>query len=400
MQVKQGSTVLASYVYDGDGVLVKKVAGGQTTVYVGAHYEKNLTTGVVTKYYYLGSQRVAMRVGGTLTWIHGDHLGSASLTTNASRAVVGEMRYFPYGETRWTTGTVGTDRRYTGQREEAGLGLYDYNARYYDPALGRFLQADTIVPEAANPQSLNRYSYVYNNPLRYVDPTGHDGSDGGVLGGDSSDPLAQLDNEQEESEMYIISLIQAGRWDEYRRYQAFLKLIHPGSIGVYKWSGRFPGPGDVPLRHWRRGGGVHRHRRVSRRTSVSTRLPQPRSIQNEPLLNQLAIYEVEEISEEARHDAAAYAVTQYGTGYSYSGLWSIAERQLVRRSGTARNWWSRLWNRAASHSTRATWRAFYVDRFVPLLPVEMPYYRTTAGSNSAWAITTRWGNSSPLRKTW
>jgi len=73
VQVKQGSTVLASYVYDGDGTLVKKVAGGQTTVYVGAHYEKNVTTGVVTKYYYLGSQRVAMRVGGTPTWIHGDH---------------------------------------------------------------------------------------------------------------------------------------------------------------------------------------------------------------------------------------------------------------------------------------------------------------------------------------
>ncbi len=346
--------MLASYVYDGDGtVLVKKVAGGQTTVYVGAHYEKNLTTGVVTKYYYLGSQRVAMRVGGTLTWIHGDHLGSASLTTNASRAVVGEMRYYPYGETRWTTGTVGTDRRYTGQREEAGLGLYDYNARYYDPALGRFLQADTIVPDAANPQSLNRYSYVYNNPLRYVDPTGHDGSDGGVLGGDSSDPLAQLDNEQEESEMYIISLIQAGRWDEYRRFMAFLKLIHPGSIGVYKWSGRFPGPGDVG--HAVIGaeegvfigtGGFQTDFGVYTTSAAEI-------YQNEPLLNQLAIYEVEGISEEARHDTAAYAVTQYGTGYSYSGLWSIAERQLVRRSGTARNWWSRLWNRAASHSTRA-----------------------------------------------
>ncbi|MCU0521868.1 MAG: hypothetical protein MUF84_14400 [Anaerolineae bacterium] len=44
-------------------MLVQKVAGGQTTVYVGPHYEKNLTTAVVTKYYYLGGQRVAMRVG-------------------------------------------------------------------------------------------------------------------------------------------------------------------------------------------------------------------------------------------------------------------------------------------------------------------------------------------------
>jgi RHS repeat-associated protein len=125
-------------------VLVQKVAGGQTTVYVGPHYEKNLTTAVVTKYYYLGGQRVAMRVGGTLTYLHADHLGSASLTTNTSRAVVGEMGYFPYGQTRWITGTVATDRRYTGQREEASTGLLDYNARYYDAALGRFVQADTI----------------------------------------------------------------------------------------------------------------------------------------------------------------------------------------------------------------------------------------------------------------
>ena len=66
-----------------------------------------------------------------------------------------------------------TDRRFTGQRREAGLGLYDYGARYYDPTLGRFIQADTLVPEPANPQSLNRYSYVLNSPLRYTDPTGH-----------------------------------------------------------------------------------------------------------------------------------------------------------------------------------------------------------------------------------
>jgi hypothetical protein len=48
-----------------------------------------------------------------------------------------------------------------------------YRARYYHPALGRFVSADTVVPEAGNPQALNRYGYVFNNPLRYVDPTGH-----------------------------------------------------------------------------------------------------------------------------------------------------------------------------------------------------------------------------------
>ncbi len=60
-----------------------------------------------------------------------------------------------------------------GQREEAGIGLYDYGARWYDGALGRFIQPDTVVPEPGNPQSLNRYSYALNNLLRYTDPSGH-----------------------------------------------------------------------------------------------------------------------------------------------------------------------------------------------------------------------------------
>ncbi|MEM4414290.1 MAG: RHS repeat-associated core domain-containing protein, partial [Candidatus Caldarchaeum sp.] len=54
------------------------------------------------------------------------------------------------------------------------IGLYFYNARWYDPVLGRFLQPDPLVPEPGNPQALNRYSYSLNNPVRFVDPSGHD----------------------------------------------------------------------------------------------------------------------------------------------------------------------------------------------------------------------------------
>ena len=60
-----------------------------------------------------------------------------------------------------------------GQRYDHAIGLYFYNARYYDPAIGRFIQPDTIVPNPGDPQSLNRYSYVGNNPVRYTDPSGH-----------------------------------------------------------------------------------------------------------------------------------------------------------------------------------------------------------------------------------
>jgi RHS repeat-associated protein len=55
---------------------------------------------------------------------------------------------------------------------DVAIGLYFYNARYYDPALGRFVQADTIVPSPGDPQALNRYSYCLGNPVRYRDPTG------------------------------------------------------------------------------------------------------------------------------------------------------------------------------------------------------------------------------------
>jgi len=87
------------------------------------------------------------------------------------------MKYLPYGSPRsgYPTGSVPTDRRFTGQRsEEATLGsLYDYGARFYSPVVGRFLSADTIVPGAGNPQAWNRYSYTVNNPLKYTDPSGH-----------------------------------------------------------------------------------------------------------------------------------------------------------------------------------------------------------------------------------
>jgi hypothetical protein len=53
------------------------------------------------------------------------------------------------------------------------LGLLDYKARFYDPVIGRFLQPDSVIPGATNPQAWNRYSYVLNNPVNHSDPSGH-----------------------------------------------------------------------------------------------------------------------------------------------------------------------------------------------------------------------------------
>lgn len=59
-----------------------------------------------------------------------DHLGSARVVTNASGTILGTQHYYPFGETRFTTGTIYTDKLFTGQREMAGLGIYHYQARY------------------------------------------------------------------------------------------------------------------------------------------------------------------------------------------------------------------------------------------------------------------------------
>jgi RHS repeat-associated protein len=115
-------------------------------------------------------------------YLHADHLGSTSLATNETGGFVSRVLYYPYGETRYAEGTLPTDRLYTGQRWEQDFGLYDYHARYYNPALGRFISADTIVPSPANPQDLNRYAYVRNNPLKYTDPSGHMVDPGGGWG--------------------------------------------------------------------------------------------------------------------------------------------------------------------------------------------------------------------------
>jgi RHS repeat-associated protein len=90
----------------------------------------------------------------------------------ASGGFYSELRYMPWGGNRYTAGTTPTSFRYTGQRESE-VGLYFYGARFYDPALGRFVSPDTIIPQGQGSQAWDRYAGMNNNPVRYTDPTGH-----------------------------------------------------------------------------------------------------------------------------------------------------------------------------------------------------------------------------------
>jgi RHS repeat-associated protein len=163
-------TTIGEYVYDGDGIRVRAVVNGIGTNYVGNYYEA--TPGSFTKYYYAGGQRVAWRINGTPYFGFSDHLGSTSVTVDVNGEIVGNELYKAWGGERYTNGSTQTTFKYTGQRK-AEAGLYFYNARWYDPEIGRFIQADTIIPEPGNPLAWDRYAYAINNPVNYTDPSGH-----------------------------------------------------------------------------------------------------------------------------------------------------------------------------------------------------------------------------------
>ncbi|MBI5351758.1 MAG: hypothetical protein HZB50_03885 [Chloroflexi bacterium] len=164
----------ADFTYNGDGSRVKSELtteiGTSTTYFVGNYYE--VADGVVTKYYYAGSQRIAMRKNGELKYLISDHLGSTSVVTNATGGDPSYQQYKAWGETRSASDNGATKYQYTGQYSySSDFGLMYYGARWYDPSMGRFAQADSIVPGGV--QGLDRYAYVNNSPLNYVDPSGH-----------------------------------------------------------------------------------------------------------------------------------------------------------------------------------------------------------------------------------
>ena len=170
LQITRGG-LTTTITYDGNGARAKKVGTNGTTYYIGPHYE--IENGVATKYILAGSERIAKVTGTARYYFHKDHLGSTTILTTDAGTVAESTDYLPFGEMRSHSGGTVANYKFTGQELDPETGLYNYNARLYDPVLGKFISADTIVPNFSDPQSLNRYAYCRNNPLIYVDPSGH-----------------------------------------------------------------------------------------------------------------------------------------------------------------------------------------------------------------------------------
>ena len=111
--------------------------------------------------------------GGVSRYFHVNALGSLGLATDQTGAPVEEMLYYPFGS-RWQNSTgFGWDEKFAQfpQRND-DIQKYQASFREYDPGLGRWMSPDRLAGNVMNPQSLDRYTYVLNNPLANIDPLG------------------------------------------------------------------------------------------------------------------------------------------------------------------------------------------------------------------------------------
>jgi len=181
-QVDGGAT--ATYVYDANGQRVRKLSGGVKIDYA-YNSDGNVSGELWTPpgyftvgYIYLNRQLVAEYKDSTTYFVHKDHLGSTRLLTRLDQTVCDSMDYLPFGEQ--ISGDACTTHKFTGKERDSESGLDNFGARFDSSSLGRFMSPDWSanpepIPYAKldNPQSLNLYSYVDNNPVSRTDIDGH-----------------------------------------------------------------------------------------------------------------------------------------------------------------------------------------------------------------------------------
>ncbi len=187
--VTQGASVF-SFGYDGDEKRIRKTTPEEETLYFGDLYERVTSSSAPTahRYYVRSPERVVAIVtrGGEqpgTRYLHVDNLGSTDAITDEGGNVVEHRSYDPFGQRRnpvWGEPPPAvfsslTSAGFTGHESDGELGLVNMKGRMYDPKIGRFLTMDPLVQAPLSGQSWNPYSYVFNNPLSFVDPSGFEG---------------------------------------------------------------------------------------------------------------------------------------------------------------------------------------------------------------------------------
>jgi RHS repeat-associated protein len=172
-----------AYTYDGDGNRVRKSNGntaGDGTLYwamtPGVVAETDLAGTTKSEYVFFDGERVARRDGATGTggvfYYFSDHLKTASVVTDSTGNIKAESDYYPWGGELQFTNNDSNHYKFTGKERDSETGNDYFGARYNSSSTGRFLTPDPLGGTRIDPQTLNKYSYVRNNPINLIDPTG------------------------------------------------------------------------------------------------------------------------------------------------------------------------------------------------------------------------------------
>jgi RHS repeat-associated protein len=178
-KVEKNSATLEEYIYDGDGKRIQVTDDSKPTTYIYSGltvlYEETMNSAATYIYGPTGrlAKRTTINEETNIFYYHTDHLGSTRLVTDSSKNIVSSVTYHPFGESSTKEGDE--DYLFTGKEQDSN-GLYYYGARYYDPGLGRFIARDQELGRISKPKTLNRYTYCFNNHVKYIDPDGHDPS--------------------------------------------------------------------------------------------------------------------------------------------------------------------------------------------------------------------------------
>jgi RHS repeat-associated protein len=171
-----GGAATASYSYNTDSLRIAKTVSSGTTNYTWDTASSmplllQEQTGSSTTSYIYGPNQVIIEqlTGSNPTYLHADQLGSTRLLSDAAGAVIGSYSYDPYGAipAGWKTGTGTTPFQFAGQYTDSESGLQYLRSRYYDPAIGQFINRDPLTSITHSP-----YGYSADNPLNEVDPNG------------------------------------------------------------------------------------------------------------------------------------------------------------------------------------------------------------------------------------
>ncbi|WP_108927023.1 SpvB/TcaC N-terminal domain-containing protein [Leptospira johnsonii] len=184
---KDGAEV-GKYRYDEGGFRVRKTAlvpkgaeiKHQEILYPSKFYgleyvEEDNTLQSINNIYLNGVRIAALNEDGVTAYFLTDQVDSVGQILDDNAHTVSLLQYEPYGATFVQRGNQNFSPKYNSQELDQETSFYFYNARYYDPEIARFASADTVIDGAGSTQGWNRFSYVAGNPIRYKDPTGHEG---------------------------------------------------------------------------------------------------------------------------------------------------------------------------------------------------------------------------------